>query len=100
MSSSRPRYSDRSTWLNGSRRPPKRDLVLRTPLATALTSPSPWVRTTTMRSPSPSFQVRSTTPGSRQRFIPLVLAGSGEGQVRLGVASHDHRHPPAHALGG
>jgi hypothetical protein len=65
MSSSRPRYSDRSTWLNGSSRPPKRDLVLRTPLATARTLPSPWVSSTTMRSASPSFQVRSTTPCSR-----------------------------------
>src|ERR1700753_2948894 len=65
VSSERPWYSSRSTWVNGSRRPPNRDLVRRTPLATARTRPVLRASTVTMWSASPSFCVRSTTPSSR-----------------------------------
>ena len=63
-SSPRPSYSSSSTWPGGSSRPPKRLLVLRTPLATARTLPWSRVRKDTMRSASPSLCVRSTTPRS------------------------------------
>ena len=65
MSSSRPRYSSRRTWLIGSSRAPNFDFVLRTPLATARTLPFSSVSSTTMRSASPSLYVRSTTAVSR-----------------------------------
>ena len=55
MSSSRPRYSSRRTWLIGSSRAPNFDFVLRTPLATARTLPLSSVSRTTMRSASPSL---------------------------------------------
>src|SRR5437660_5120313 len=49
----------------GSSRPPKRLLVLRTPLATARIFPRPADMSVTMRSASPSRIVRSTMPWSR-----------------------------------
>ena len=54
-SAPRPRYSIRSTWVNGSSRAPKRLFVLRMPLATARTLPVPWVMTVTILSASPSL---------------------------------------------
>ncbi len=60
-----PSYSNNDTCTIGSSRDPKRDLVLRTPLATARTLPRPAVSRVTMRSASPSLIVRSTTPCSR-----------------------------------
>ena len=64
-SSDRPVYSSRSTWVNGSSRAPNRDLVRRTPLATARIRPDLRASTVTMRSASPSLWVRSTMPSSR-----------------------------------
>src|SRR5581483_12435358 len=57
----------------GSRREPKRLLVLRTPFTTARTLPWPSVTMLTMRSASPSRIVRSTTPWSRYSDIGLAL---------------------------
>src|SRR5215470_17109200 len=68
MSSDRPAYSWTSTSMNGSTRAPSRDVVLRTPFATARTRPWPRVSNVTMRSASPSFWVRSTTASSRYRL--------------------------------
>src|SRR5215813_7059926 len=65
MSSDRPGWISRSTWVNGSRRAPNRDLVRRTPLATARTRPFCRHSRVMMRSASPRFCVRSTTPSSR-----------------------------------
>src|SRR4051794_41829331 len=65
MSRLRPVYSCRSTWLNGSSRAPNLLFVRRTPLATARTLPCRRVSTVTIRSASPSFWVRRTTPPSR-----------------------------------
>ena len=56
-----PGCSSRSQTLNGSRRPPQRDVVLRTPLTTASTRPSSRVNRRTMRSASPSGRELSTT---------------------------------------
>src|SRR5438309_11094502 len=53
----------------GSRRPPKRLLVFRTPLATARIFPRPADMSVTMRSASPSRIVRSTMPWSRYRRL-------------------------------
>src|SRR5215831_12723254 len=65
MSSDRPGWISTSTWVNGSRRAPNRDLVRRTPLATARTRPFCRHSRVMMRSASPRFCVRSTTPSSR-----------------------------------
>ena len=51
--------------MKGSSRAPNRLVVRRTPLATARTRPLERVRKVTIRSASPSFWVRSTTPSSR-----------------------------------
>src|ERR1700744_3415729 len=115
VSSERPWYSSRSTWVNGSRRPPNRDLVRRTPLATARTRPVLRASTVTMWSASPSFCVRSTTPSSRyscmgslSRTAPTVrdmravgwaekvanertrMSGYGFGVVGAGVSGASH----------
>ena len=50
----RPSYSSRSTWQNGSSRPPNRLLVRRTPLATVRSLPLLGLSSTTMRSASPN----------------------------------------------
>ena len=47
------------------RRAPNFEVVRRTPLATARTRPCSRVNNVMMRSASPSFWVRSTTPSSR-----------------------------------
>jgi hypothetical protein len=65
MSRLRPWANWQSTCENGSSLAPKRELVRRTPFATARTSPCSRVSRVTMRSASPSFWVRSTTPSSR-----------------------------------
>src|SRR5699024_2075473 len=70
----RPSASCRSTCINGSNRPPKRDVVLRTPLATARTWPRPRASSVTMRSASPSLWVRNTTARSRYRLTSLLCA--------------------------
>src|SRR3954468_4314037 len=69
MSSERPTYSCRSTWLNGSTVAPNFDRVRRTPFATARTRPCRRVSSVMIRSASPSFWVRSTTPSSRYSVI-------------------------------
>ena len=51
----RPCQNSTWTWVSGSRRDPKRDPVLRTPLATARTLPCDLVISTTIRSASPSW---------------------------------------------
>ena len=48
-----PCHSRRSTWVSGSRRPPNLEVVLRMPLATALTLPWRSVRKTMILSASP-----------------------------------------------
>src|SRR5438270_1051132 len=83
MSSSRPSYSSMLTWLSGSRRPPKRLLVLRTPLATARTLPWPWVTSVTMRSDSPNRIVRSTTPWSRYKPIQGPVSARGAAKAAI-----------------
>ena len=74
MSSDRPTASCRSTWVNGSSRDPHRDVVLRTPFATARTRPCWRVSRVMMRSASPSLWVRSTTASSRGRGHPAIVA--------------------------
>src|SRR5450759_4944138 len=59
--------------MNGSSRAPKRDLVRRTPLATALTLPCWRVRSVTMRSASPSFWARRTIAASRYRAMGSIV---------------------------
>src|SRR3954447_15664976 len=89
MSRLRPVYSCRSTWLNGSSRAPNLLLVRRTPLATARTLPCRRVRTVTIRSASPSFWVRRTTPSSRYSDFGVVdtsvPAPPGAGSLRSSV---------------
>src|SRR3954462_9616510 len=85
MSRFRPVYSCRSTWLNGSSRAPNLLLVRRTPLATARTLPVRRVRTGTMRSASPSFWVRRTTPSSRYSDFGVVDTSVPQPVELLGV---------------
>src|SRR5665811_1362482 len=59
--------------MNGSSRAPKRDLVRRTPFATALTLPCWRVRSVTMRSASPSFWARRTIAASRYRAMGAIV---------------------------
>src|SRR5450759_2015949 len=59
--------------MNGSSRAPKRDLVRRTPFATALTLPCWRVRSVTMRSASPSFWARRTIAASRYRAMGSIV---------------------------
>src|SRR5450759_931192 len=70
-----------STTMNGSSRAPKRDLVRRTPLATALTLPCWRVRSVTMRSASPSFWVRRTIAASRYRAMGSLSYAIGQTPV-------------------
>src|SRR5689334_4107741 len=60
-SSPPPWCSRSSTWLSGSRRPPNRDFVLRTPFATAPIRPRSRVYRWSTRSASPRRKERSTT---------------------------------------
>src|SRR5450756_714943 len=62
-----------STTMNGSSRAPKRDLVRRTPFATALILPCWRVRSVTMRSASPSFWARRTIAASRYRAMGSIV---------------------------
>src|SRR3954468_11427098 len=85
MSRLRPGKSWRSTWLNGSSRAPNLLLVRRTPLATARTLPCRRVRTVTIRSASPSFWVRRTTPSSRYSAFGVPDTSVPEPVQLLGV---------------
>src|SRR5918998_6261635 len=85
MSRLRPVHSCRSTWLNGSNRAPNLLLVRRTPLATARTLPCLRVSTVTMRSASPSFWVRRTTPSSRYSDFGVVDTSVPQPVELLGV---------------
>src|SRR5919205_3461695 len=85
MSSERPVHSCRSTWLNGSSRAPNLLLVRRTPLATARTLPCRRVSTVMIRSASPSFCVRSTTPSSRYSDFGVVDTSVPQPVQLLGV---------------
>src|ERR1700712_4541359 len=67
MSRLRPTASWRSTWVNGSSREPKREVVRRTPLATARTTPCWRGGSVVMRVPSASWGVRSTMASSLYR---------------------------------
>src|SRR3954469_21753713 len=106
MSRLRPVHSCRSTWLNGSRRAPNLLLVRRTPLATARTLPCRRVSTVTIRSASPSFCVRRTTPSSRYSDFGVVDTSVAQPVQLLGVvlplAQHGHMqvevHPAAEQL--
>ena len=85
--------------MNGSSRAPNRDLVRRTPLATARTRPFRLVRMLTMRSASPSFWVRSTIPSSRYRLtlpfsrtpglLPCARRAAGQRAQRLAQLRRD-----------
>src|ERR671933_756293 len=86
MSRFRPVYSCRSTWVNGSSRAPNLLLVRRTPLATARTLPVRRVSTVTIRSASPSFCVRRTTPSSRYSDFGVVDTSVPQPVELLGVA--------------
>src|SRR3954447_3182928 len=92
MSRLRPVYSCRSTWLNGSSRAPNLLLVRRTPLATARTLPCRRVSTVMIRSASPSFWVRRTTPSSRYSDFGVVFTSVPEPfqllRVVLPLAEH------------
>src|SRR5918997_2490961 len=94
MSRVRPVYSCRATWLNGSSRAPNLLLVRRTPLATARTLPCLRVSTVTMRSASPSFWVRRTTPSSRYSDFGVVDTSVPQPIQLLGVVLPlaEHRH--------
>src|SRR5580693_5967149 len=94
MSSDRPGCSMRSTWVNGSSRAPNRDLVRRTPLATARTRPFRLVRMLMMRSASPSFWVRSTIPSSRYRLTQPFSRTPGCARPRR-AAGHSPRYSAA-----
>src|SRR3990172_5404614 len=69
----RPSYSTRSTWVNGSSRPPNLLVVRRTPLATARTLPWFGLSSTTTRSASPNGKPRRTMPWSLRKPIPCRL---------------------------
>src|SRR3954466_10045634 len=106
MSRLRPVYSCRSTWLKGASRAPNLLFVRRTPLATARTLPCRRVSTVTIRSASPSFWVRRTTPSSRYsdfggvvmsvaqpgELLPVFLPLAEDGDVQVQV------HPGAEQL--
>src|SRR3954451_19964569 len=85
MSRLRPVESCRSTWLNGSSRAPNLLLVRRTPLATARTLPCRRVSTVMIRSASPSFWVRRTTPSSRYSDFGVVDTSVPQPVELLGV---------------
>src|ERR671910_1323377 len=84
-SSERPVASWRSTCMNGSSRAPNRLVVRRTPLATARTRPLPRVSTVTIRSASPSFWVRRTTPSSRYSALGVWATSVPQPVQLLGV---------------
>src|SRR3954451_25224786 len=94
MSRLRPVKSWRSTWLNGSSRAPNMLLVRRTPWATARTLPCRRVSTVTIRSASPSFCVRRTTPSSRYSDFGVVDTSVAQLcqllRVVLPLAQHGH----------
>src|SRR5215213_266738 len=95
MSRLRPVHSCRSTWLNGSNREPNLLLVRRTPFATARTLPCRRVSTVTIRSASPSFCVRRTTPSSRYRAFGVCATTSVPQPVellRVVLPLPEHRH--------
>src|SRR3982751_3881246 len=72
-----------SPWLSGSRRAPKRDFVLRTPLATAPTRPRSSVYRCRTRSASPSrIERRTTASVFSERAI-----GQGYIPARAGIFS-------------
>src|SRR3954468_21148488 len=85
MSRLRPGKSWRSTWLNGSSRAPNLLFVRRTPLATARTLPCRRVSTVMIRSASPSFCVRRTTPSSRYSDFGVVDTSVPQPVQLLGV---------------
>src|ERR671921_742714 len=85
MSRLRPVHSCRSTWLNGSSRAPNLLFVRRTPLATARTLPYRRVSTVTIRSASPSFCVRRTTPSSRYSALGVWAMSVAQPVELLGV---------------
>src|SRR3954451_13487490 len=85
MSRLRPVYSCRSTWLNGSSRAPNLLFVRRTPLATARTLPCRRGGTVTIRSASPSFWVRRTTPSSRYSDFGVVDTSVPQPVELLGI---------------
>ena len=88
-----PGCSSRSQTLNGSRRPPQRDVVLRTPLTTASTRPSSRVNRRTMRSASPSGRELSTT--ARAFCAPGIRhTPRGGGMKRQGPSMRRHTVPP------
>src|SRR5699024_10646546 len=72
-------------------RAPNRELVRRTPFATARTRPLRRVNTVTIRSASPSFWVRSTTPSSRYRLTPPLCRLSAPAVHGGAVRGRDHR---------
>src|SRR4051795_11331886 len=93
MSRLRPGYSCRSTWLTGSSRAPNLLLVRRTPFATARTLPCRRVSTVTIRSASPSFWVRRTTPSSRYSDfgVPLTSVAQPIQLLRVVLPLPEHR---------
>src|SRR5215213_4455977 len=93
MSRLRPVHSCRSTWLNGSSRDPNLLLVRRTPFATARTLPCRRVSTVTIRSASPSFWVRRTTPSSRYSDfgVPLTSVPQPVELLRVVLPLAEHR---------
>src|SRR3954447_8541071 len=93
MSRLRPVYSCRSTWLNGSSRAPNLLLVRRTPFATARTLPCRRGSTVTIRSASPSFWVRRTTPSSRYSDfgVPLMSVAQPIQLLRVVLPLAEHR---------
>src|SRR3954451_1596469 len=101
MSRLRPVESCRSTWLNGSSRAPNLLLVRRTPLATARTLPCRRVSTVTIRSASPSFWVRRTTPSSRYSDFGVPLTSVAQPvellRVVLPLAEHGDVQFQVHA---
>src|SRR4051812_49726988 len=93
MSRLRPVYSCRSTWLNGSSRAPNLLFVRRTPLATARTLPCRRASTLTIRSASPSFWGRRTTPSSRYSDFGAVDTSVPQPGELLGIVLPLPPHP-------
>src|SRR4051794_29191843 len=74
---------------NGSSRAPNREVVRRTPLATARTLPCRRVSMVTIRSDSPSFCTRSTTASSRDslpRNTPPAIGSESQPAQLSGIA--------------
>src|SRR3954470_21940826 len=85
MSRLRPTASCRSTGANGSRCEPKREVVRRTPLATARTMPCWRVSSVMMRSASASLCVRSTMASSLYRGMPAIVPRGPDNRLRPAV---------------